>query len=130
MEKRKINPWKFQDAFGYAQAVEVKHGESTLYCAGQAAMDAEGQPSSDDMEIQLNQAIQNLEKVISEAGYQNKDIVRLNVYTTSATELFTCFHVFTDWVAKHEIVQASTLLEVKGLAFDSLKIELEATLVK
>ena len=130
MEKRIVNPWQWQEKVGYVQAVEIKQAQSTLYCAGQAAMDANGQPGTGDMKTQLLQVIHNLEQVIHEAGYQCRDIVRLNVYTTSAAELFTCFDIFTEWVARHGIQQASTLLEVQMLAYDSLKIELEATAVK
>lgn len=130
MEKRVVNPWQWQEKVGYAQAVEIKHATSTLYCAGQAAINAQGEPSTADMKTQLLQVIHNLEQVIQEAGYQCQDIVRLNVYTTSAAELFSCFDVFTEWVTKHGIQQASTLLEVKVLAYDCLKIELEATAVK
>ncbi|MEW7290511.1 RidA family protein [Aquimarina sp. 2304DJ70-9] len=129
MEKRIVNPWKWQNERSYVQAVEVTKTEGTLYVSGQTAIDAEGKSSTGDMKTQLIQAIQNLEKVIEEAGYECKNIVRLNVYTTSSEELFTCFDVFQDWVAKHNIKQASTLLEVKGL-FETLKIELEATVVK
>lgn len=130
MEKRIINPWQWQEKVGYAQAVEIKQPTATLYCAGQAAIDADGQPSTGDMKSQLVQVIQNLEEVIREAGYHCRDIVRLNVYTTSAAELFACFDIFTAWVTKHGIQQASTLLEVQVLAYDCLKIELEATAVK
>ena len=51
------------------------------------------------------------------------------MYTTSTDELFTCFDVFLNWIALHNIKQASTLLEVKSL-FEKLKIELEVTVVK
>lgn len=129
MEKRVINPWKWQDERSYVQAVEVKNAESTLYCSGQAAVGADGQSSTGDMKAQLIEAIQNLEQVISEAGYECKNIVRLNVFTTSAEELFSCFDIFQAWVTKHDIKQSSTLLEVKGL-FETLKVELEATVVK
>lgn len=129
MEKRIINPWQWQNERSYVQAVEVKQVESTLYVSGQTAIDANGKSSTDDMKLQLIQAIQNLEKVINEAGYECENIVRLNVYTTSSEELFTCFDVFQDWLAKYNIRQASTLLEVKSL-FETLKVELEATVVK
>lgn len=129
MEKRIINPWQWQDGRSYVQAVEVKQAESTLYCSGQAAVFADGQSSTDDMRTQFMQAIQNLEQVISEAGYECQGIVRLNIYTTSSAELFTCFDIFQDWIAKHGIKQASTLFEVKSL-FETLKVELEATVVK
>ncbi|UII34611.1 RidA family protein [Fulvivirga ulvae] len=129
MEKRVINPWKWQDERSYVQAVEVKRAESTLYCSGQAAVDADGQSSTGDMRAQLIEAIRNLEQVINEAGYDCKNIVRLNVFTTSTEELFSCFDIFQAWVTKHDIKQSSTLLEVKGL-FETLKVELEATVVK
>jgi 2-iminobutanoate/2-iminopropanoate deaminase len=129
MEKQIINPWKWQDGRSYVQAVEVKQSQSILYCSGQAAVHADGQSSTADMRAQLIESIQNLEKVITEAGYTCNDIVRLNVYTTSTAELFTCFDVFQEWIAKHNIKQATTLLEVKSL-FETLTVELEATVVK
>jgi 2-iminobutanoate/2-iminopropanoate deaminase len=129
MEKQIINPWKWQDWRSYVQAVEVKQSQSILYCSGQAAVHADGQSSTADMRAQLIESIQNLEKVITEAGYTCNDIVRLNVYTTSTAELFTCFDVFQAWIAKHNIKQATTLLEVKSL-FETLTVELEATVVK
>lgn len=129
MQKRIINPWKWQDGRSYVQAVEMKQAEGTLYCSGQAAVDADGKSSTGDMRTQLIKAIQNLEQVIHEAGYECQGIVRLNIFTTSTAELFTCFDVFQDWITKHGIKQASTLIEVKSL-FETLKIELEATVVK
>lgn len=129
MEKRIINPWQWQDKRSYVQAVEVKHVESTLYCSGQTAISADGQSSTADMKSQLTQTLQNLEKVISEAGYECKGIVRLNIYTTSSAELFACFDILQDWITKHGIQQASTLFEVKSL-FETLKVELEVTVVK
>lgn len=129
METRSINPWQWQNQRSYVQAVEAKHVESTLYCSGQAAINADGQSSAADMKTQLAQALQNLEMVISKAGYECKNIVRLNIYTTSSAEFLTCFDIFQDWIAKYGINQATTLLEVKSL-FETLKIELEATVVK
>jgi 2-iminobutanoate/2-iminopropanoate deaminase len=70
------------------QAVEVRQTKGTLYVSGQTAINADGQSSTGDMKSQLIQTIQNLEKVISEAGYENKNIVRLNIYTTSSAEFF------------------------------------------
>ncbi len=129
MEKRIINPWTWQNERSYVQAVEVTKAEGTLYVSGQTAIDDDGKSSTGNMKTQLIQAIQNLEKVIIQAGYECKNIVRLNVYTTSSEELFTSFDVFQNWVTQHNIKQASTLLEVKSL-FETLKIELEATVVK
>jgi len=129
MEKREINPWTWQDGRNYVQAVEVKNVQGTLYCAGQAAVHADGTSSNADMKTQLLLAIQNLEQVISESGYELKNIVRLNVYTTSNEEFLPHFDILQDWIAKSHIRQATTLFQVTEL-FETLKIELEATAVK
>ena len=129
MEKRVINPWQWQDARSYVQAVEVKQATHTLYVSGQTAISAEGLSSTADMKTQLIEAMQHVEEVVREAGYECKDIVRLNIYTTSTEELMPNFSLFQDWVAKHNMKQTTTFLEVKSL-FETLKVELEATAVK
>jgi enamine deaminase RidA (YjgF/YER057c/UK114 family) len=129
MEKQIINPWTWQDERSYVQAVEVKQVTSTLYCSGQAAVYPDGRSSTDDMKTQLILAIRNLEQVIDEAGYDCQNIVRLNVFTTSSSEFMACFSVLQEWIIKHRIKQATTLVEVNGL-FDTLTVELEATVVK
>ncbi|WP_062057519.1 RidA family protein [Aquimarina longa] len=129
MEKRIINPWKWQNERSYVQAIEVTKPEGTLYISGQTATNADGKSSTEDMKTQLIESLTNLEKVIKEAGYKCENIVRLNVYTTSTDELFSCFDIFQNWITKHNIKQTSTLLEVKSL-FETLKVELEVTVVK
>jgi len=129
MEKKIINPWNWQDSRNYVQAVEVKNVESTLYVSGQTAINDEGISSNKDMRSQLLDTIQNLEKVIQDANFELKNIVRLNIYTTSNSELFKNFDIIQDWITKNEIKQTSTVLEVKSL-FESLQVELEATVVK
>jgi len=129
MDKRIINPWQWQDERSYVQAVEVKNVESTLYVSGQTAITSEGVSSDKDMKSQLLLALQNLEHVISEAGYECSGIVRLNIYTTSTTEFWPHFDIFKEWIARHNVKQALTMLEVTSL-FETLKVELEATVVK
>ena len=129
MEKREINPWKWQDARNYVQAVEVKNPEATLYISGQTAIDSDGISSNADMRTQLKKALENLETVIKEAGYESKNILRLNVYTTSHEEFFKEWDVLQDWTIKNGVKQTGTYLEVKYL-FETLKVELEATVVR
>ena len=130
MEKRTIDPWAWGEYTNSAQAVEVKQAEGTLYCSGQVAIDANGQVSDADMRTQLVRTIQNLEELISTAGYECKNIVRLNVFTTSTAEFFTsCVDVYQGFTAKYGLKQATTLIEVKGL-YQTATVELEATVVK
>ncbi|SHF14559.1 RidA family protein [Pedobacter caeni] len=129
MEKQITNPWKWQDQRSYVQAVEVTQIQGTLYVSGQTAISPDGQSSTADMKTQLTEAIQNLEQVVGEAGYDCKNIVRLNIYTTSTADLWPHFPILQDWIAKHGMKQATTLLEVKSL-FETLTVELEATVVR
>ncbi len=130
MEKKTFDPWAWGKNTNSVQAIEVKQPAGTLYCSGQVAIDANGVPSNSDMRNQLIQTIANLEQLVSESGYECKNIVRLNVYTTSTQEFFsTCMDIYVPFLQKHEIQQATTLLEVKGL-FATLTVELEATVVK
>ena len=130
MEKQTIDPWAWGKNTNSVQAVEVKNVTGTLYCSGQVALDGNGIPSSADMRSQLIQTIANLEQLISESGYKCRNIVRLNVYTTSTQDFFTtCMDVYVPFLHKHGMQQATTLLEVKGL-FSTLTVELEATVVK
>ncbi|WP_224997930.1 RidA family protein [Cesiribacter sp. SM1] len=130
MEKQTFDPWAWGKNTNSVQAVEVRNASGTLYCSGQVAIDATGVPSQGDMRSQLIQTIANVEQLISESGYECKNIVRLNVYTTSTQEFFTtCMDVYVPFIHKHGIQQATTLLEVKGL-FATLTVELEATVVR
>src|SRR5436190_24292178 len=83
MERRIINPWAWQDAFGFVQAVEVQNPQRTLYCAGQTSNDAQGNVMhAGDMRAQITLALDNLETVLAASGFELKDLVRLNMYTT------------------------------------------------
>jgi 2-iminobutanoate/2-iminopropanoate deaminase len=129
MDKRIINPWRWQDARSYVQAVEVTQAAGTLYVSGQAAINEEGISSNANIRSQLADTIHNLETVIRDAGYELANIVRLNIFTTSNTELLENFDLIQDWTAANNIRQASTVVEVKNL-FETLKVEFEATVVK
>jgi len=129
MEKRIINPWAWQNERNYAQAVEVKNVQSTLYVSGQTAIDDNGITSDADMRTQISKTFENLEKVILQADFELKNIVRLNVYTTDHPAFFENFDIWQSWIAKHSIQQASNVIEVKTL-FETLKVEMEATVVK
>lgn len=130
MQKNITDPWPWGARTNSVQAVEIKNPTGTLYCSGQVAIDATGIPNAGDMRSQFIQTTRNLEQLIGAAGYECTGIVRLNVYTTSVAEFFTsCVDLYQEWIAKHGLKQATTLLEVQGL-FAGLTVELEATVVK
>ena len=79
METKAINPWQWQDRAGFSQAIEVRGGQRVVYCSGQTSVDADGNPMyTGDMTKQVNQALDNLESVLREAGLTLANVVRLN----------------------------------------------------
>src|SRR4051812_44942521 len=130
MTKTIINPWQWQDNLGYSQAIEVKNIEGTLYCSGQASMNADGQPVGGSMREQIKLSLENLHTVIIQAGYDPANIVRLNFYTTSIPSFFEVFGEAISWMLPYNCKPTSTLIQVEALAFPELTIEIEATVVK
>ena len=125
-----INPWKWQDNLGYSQAIEIAHATHTLYCAGQAAMDAEGRPVAADMGRQISLSFDNLETVLHQGGYALKNVVRLTIYTTSIEQFFAAYGQVMGRLSGAGCLPSSTLTEVKALAFPELMVEIEATAVR
>ena len=83
MRTQTINPWTWQDALGYSQAVLVTQPHQTLYAAGQGSVDADGAPVAEgDMAGQATQAMDNVEAVLEAAGMDLSDVVRWDVYAT------------------------------------------------
>jgi enamine deaminase RidA (YjgF/YER057c/UK114 family) len=127
-ERRTVNPWTWQDAFGYSQAVEVRGAQRVLVCAGQTSVDADGRPlHPGDMRAQAAQALDNLETVLTAGGFQLGDIVRLNFYVTDVDAFFGAADVIGARLGAVGIKPPGTLLGVSRLAFPELMIEMEAT---
>jgi enamine deaminase RidA (YjgF/YER057c/UK114 family) len=128
--QRVINPWTWQDQFGFAQAVEVTGSERALFCAGQTSTDADGNPlHAGDMRAQVGQALDNLETVLREAGFDLSQVVRLNSYTTDVDAFLGCYDLITSRLAEAGCRPSATLLGVARLAFPEYLVELEATAV-
>jgi enamine deaminase RidA (YjgF/YER057c/UK114 family) len=127
---RVINPWTWQDQFGFAQAIEVTGSERALFCAGQTSTDADGNPlHPGDMRAQVGQALDNLETVLHEAGVDLSQVIRLNTYTTDVDALLGCYDVITSRLAAAGCRPSATLLGVARLAYPEYLVELEATAV-
>ena len=129
MEQRKINPWKWQDQYGFSQGIEVTNASRVLYCAGQASVDDTGKPvHAGDMRKQIDQAFRNLESVLKASGYGLANVVRLNYYTTDVEAFLAAGDVVGSHLAGSQ--PPGMLLGITKLAFPGLMIEIEATAVK
>ena len=130
MERQTINPWTWQDRFGFVQANSVTGVERTIYCSGQTSMDADGNPLHEgDMRAQLDQALDNLEAVLRDGGCRLADVVRLNYYTTDVDGFLGEIDALVGRLNQAGCRPASTLVGVVRLASPDLLVEVEATAV-
>ena len=128
MEKQAVNPWTWQDAFGFSQAVDTSGAKRTLVCSGQTSVDADGAPlHAGDMGKQVEQALSNLETVLTKAGYKLTDVVRLNYYTTDINSFMQNAGPGLGRLAQTGWRPASTLLGVARLFHPDILVEIEAT---
>lgn len=132
VEVRPVNPWRWQDPYGFSQAVEVRDAGRVLFCSGQTSVDENGNPLyPGDMERQLEQALRNLEAVLAGAGMSLRNVVRLNYYTTNVPAYLQASGIVTQRLeaAGVECKPAGTLLGVQSLFHPDILIEIEATAV-
>ena len=128
MEKRQVNPWEWQNAFGYSQAWRVDEPQSIVYVAGQVAITPDGTVLSDaDFATQARQVFRNLQTVLEQSGAGFEDIVKVNVYLTDISRLQEYRDVKAEFVTGPQ--PASTSVEIKALAVPGLMIEIEAVAI-
>jgi enamine deaminase RidA (YjgF/YER057c/UK114 family) len=126
-----VNPWKWQDDFGFSQAVDVRQGGRVLHCAGQTSVDANGAPlHAGDMAAQLTQAFDNLETVLKAAGLTLGHVVRLNYYTRDVPAFMQAAGTFGPRLRAAGVQPAGTLLGVASLFHPDILVEIEATAVE
>jgi enamine deaminase RidA (YjgF/YER057c/UK114 family) len=126
MSREVYSPEKLHPAPGFNH-VAVATGSSTVYFAGQLALDrAFNVVGGDSLRAQTEAAMRNLEVAIAAAGVRWEDVVRRTIYTTRPTE-------FQEITAGIEAVTgdvphpAQTIVGVTGLAIAGLLIEIECT---
>ena len=130
IQRTAVNPWPWSVDMGFNQGEVVEGYRRTLFCAGQTAMSADGQPQhAGDMAAQVAMAVDNLEAVLRDAGMGLANVVRLNIYTTDVDEFFAHYGTMGERMAAAGVAPPGTLLGVARLAFPELMVELEATAV-
>jgi reactive intermediate/imine deaminase len=123
MEKRAIFG-EARASWPYSQAVLVKGGH-LLVCSGQVAFDAERDiVGKGDLRAQTRQALENLKRVLAEAGASMDDVVHLTIYLTEMRE----YPRLSDVARKYfkEPFPGMTLIGVKELAWPDLMVEIQA----
>lgn len=121
-----INPTPWSAALGFDQAQLIEGHRRELVCSGQDAVDATGTPQHPgDMAAQLELALDNVEKVLGEAGMTLANVARLNAYATDLDALLKHWGQVTDRFGDARF--ATSLLGVTQLPAPGLVVMLEAT---
>jgi len=130
MEKIALSPSTLPPAPGYSQIVKVSGG-TTIYIAGQVALDEEGQQVGEgDLEQQARQVFTNLVTALSEAGATTSDLVRIGIYVVDHDlDKLQLVRRVRDEVLSVDPPPASTLLGVERLALPDFLIEADAIAV-
>jgi enamine deaminase RidA (YjgF/YER057c/UK114 family) len=128
MEKRRIDPWEWQERLGYSQGWRVDGAGSVIYLAGQGPASAEGELVGEgDFEAQVRQTLANVATVLEHAGASLRDVVRLTVYLTDIGRLRDYGRIRAELMPGPP--PASTALQVGALAWPGMMIELDAVAV-
>ena len=128
MDKSAINPWTWQQVFGFSQAWRVDDAGSILFLSGQGSISADGElVAPGDFEAQARQTFQNIQTVLEQAGASFDDVVKVTAYFTDISKLRDYARVRDEFVSSPP--PASTAVEVSALALPGMMIEVEAIAV-
>jgi enamine deaminase RidA (YjgF/YER057c/UK114 family) len=127
MQAQTINPWTWQEAFGFVQASLISDVQQVLICSGQTSIDASGSPGGiGDMEAQVAAAMDNLATVLEAADFSLADVVKLTVYTTDMDAYLQSHSIVAERTRHAGGSPAMTFIGVSRLAFPELLVEIEA----
>lgn len=124
--KRTHNPIGMAGPFGpYSLVAEAPPGGRLVYCAGAIAVDADGRVvGNGDMGAQTRQVMENLRLALEAAGAGFDDVVKITTYVTDVARYDELAPVRAEYLI--EPFPASTMIEVQGLMFPELLVEIEA----
>ena len=124
MERKIINPAKWQDAFGFVQGQQVTGAQSVLFCAGQVSIDPEGKLLHvGDYRGQLNCVLDNIEKVLHAVGVTFDNVYEIRTVIGNATDFGALNDIFRERMPNRGFVGHGYVTEFLA---SGMKIEVEA----
>jgi 2-iminobutanoate/2-iminopropanoate deaminase len=124
VQKTQVNPWDWQDKFGYSQAWRVDGAQSLVFLAGQGPLTPEGELAEGGFDAQARQVFENLGTVLRQAGAGFESIVKVTVFLTDISKLRDFGRIKAEFIPGRQ--PAPTALEVQSLALPGMMIEVEA----
>ena len=121
--RERVDPgWAWDDRLSLSQA--VKAGD-WLYISGQIALDPDGNVvGKGDMRAQSQRVFENIEAILQQAGGALDNLVRITAYLTDMSRYTEYNEVRTKFLGT--CPPASTTIQVSGLAFEGLLVEVDA----
>ncbi len=119
----RIDPgWRWDDRLSLSQAVKA---DNWLYISGQIALDPGGNVvGKGDMRAQSQRVFENIAAILQQAGGTLDNLVRITAYLTDMSRYQEYNEVRTKFLGT--CPPASTTVQVSGLAFDGLVVEVDA----
>jgi 2-iminobutanoate/2-iminopropanoate deaminase len=112
----------WEKEYGYAQAVKVG---DTIYVSGQVSHDDAGDiVGRGEMEVQMQQAYANIQKLLAKYGATNENIVDEILFVTDMDAAFAAAAKCRQEIFSGTPVIASTIVQIQRLAFPDLMIEI------
>ena len=109
----------------YSQAVLAGN---TLYCSGQVGIDpATGKLNDPDLETETNQVMQNLNSVLTEAGFEFKDVVKCSIFLKDMNDFAVVNQIYGGYFTEDS--PARETVQVAGLPLD-VNVEISLIAVK
>jgi 2-iminobutanoate/2-iminopropanoate deaminase len=113
-------PWEKE--YGYAKAVKVG---DTIYVSGQVSHDDKGNiVGRGDMEVQMRQAYENIQKLLTQYGVTLNNVVDETLFVTDMDAAFAAAVKCRQDIFSGTPVLASTIVQIQRLAFPELMIEI------
>lgn len=124
-----LQPAEWPRPKGYSNGI-LAEGR-LVFVGGMVGWDAAERFHSDDFVDQVEQALENVARVLAEAGAGPEHVVRLSWYITDKQEYLARLRevgrVYRETFGRHFPVMA--MVEVSALMEDRAKVEIEATAV-
>jgi enamine deaminase RidA (YjgF/YER057c/UK114 family) len=116
-------PW--EDVVGYSRAVLVGN---QLEVSGTVATDESGTVGKGDFYKQTNFILQKIEKVLHQADFELKDVVRTRIFVTDISKWEDVGRAHGEFF--RDIKPATSMVEVSALINTDYLVEIEVTAVR
>jgi 2-iminobutanoate/2-iminopropanoate deaminase len=98
----------------YSQAVVAGN---TIYCSGQVSIDpTTGKLNNPDLQTETTQVMQNLNAVLTEAGFEFKDVVKCSIFLKDMNDFAEVNQIYGQYFT--ESPPARETVQVAGLPLD------------